>query len=165
MNIISDYKDFNTSPFLLSSLQGSNIINILEAGDSQFNDLETSLRDLYTNMQITTAVGVQLENIGKILCSPRSTLLDENYRIMLRIIAGVYRTCGQVEGFYKAIKSLYPGVWITYNPEYPAKAKIWWSSALLSGVLAQFLYLLAPAGVDILFTDDCGKLMEVYYGY
>jgi hypothetical protein len=69
--------------------------------------LEQTLYDTLTLRRISTADGVQLDNIGQILNVPRNGLTDANYQVALRGAASVLGQSGEPE----TLISTYEKIW------------------------------------------------------
>jgi hypothetical protein len=57
-----------------------NIVDLLTIFLTRYNDLETAFWALLTQRGVYSAIGKQLDNIGKLVGQPRNGLSDEDYR-------------------------------------------------------------------------------------
>lgn len=75
----------------------NNITLFLEAVLTSIQDVENALQQLYRERRIDTAVGTQLDILGKIVGQPRNGLSDDTYRRRVRARVSVNRSDGLIE--------------------------------------------------------------------
>lgn len=123
---ILDYSiTFNKNPWLIEYLKNTNIYGVLEAGDTQFNELENVFFELYLNIWLSTATGQQLDVLGVILDFARQGRDDESYRALLYTKININISSGEPESVISAARLIFGTENIEYRPEYPAKFRLW----------------------------------------
>lgn len=75
----------------------NNITKFLTAVLASVQDVENALQQLYRERRIDTAVGTQLDILGKIVGQPRQALDDDTYRRYVRARVATNRSDGLVE--------------------------------------------------------------------
>jgi hypothetical protein len=63
-------------------------------------DIEDCLWEVLEKRNIDSGIGVQLDNIGKILNRPRGGLVDDDYRIALRCEIAILRSTGTADDIF-----------------------------------------------------------------
>lgn len=122
---ISDYKNFNINPWLIEFFKESNLKDVLEIYDNQFNDLENALYDFFTKLWIEEAEGIQLDILGIHVDFARVGFDDESYRTLLKAKIQLNVSSGQPERLILAMRILFNTENIEYIPAYPAKVIMW----------------------------------------
>lgn len=91
----------------------------------QVQELEVALFDLLTERTLDTAIGEQLDVLGRILVQPRMELSDENYRALLKARVLANRSDGQAETLIGIVVLVQgAGVDVTLTEPDPATAFI-----------------------------------------
>ena len=161
MDRITDYKDYNKIPFLLSYFYDSNLVKILEAGDSQLNALETVYWDIYLQMFLVTAEGAQLDLAGIELGLARDGKTDVDYRLLLRMKSAMNVSAGNPETIITLLRDFLGCTDIALSFLYPAKIRIRQESPLVESDLRKYLLPVVPAGVglgiDVYLLDNNGN--------
>ena len=111
---------------LLFQFQGKpNIEGLLDSlGGQQIQDLEDILFDISTRLDIDVSIGVQLDNIGKIIGQARSGQNDETYRLFLKAKAGRNVSEGDIERVISVWKIITGGSLIQVVESYPAEIEL-----------------------------------------
>lgn len=136
MNQIADYTQFNQPPFLIEYFkQDTDPVRLLAIQDQQYNELETVFMDMLLYSHIDTAVGEQLDNIGRILDVNRSGRSDLSYRTVLTGKAVANTKSGTPETLIEVIRKIFEATVINYIPQFPAGFKI-----QQNGLFQLFLY-------------------------
>lgn len=78
-------------------MQGNNIEKLVATLATPFQSIENMLQQLLTERSIDTAVGAQLDVIGKIVGQPRNGLSDDDYRRYCRARIAVNNSNGVTE--------------------------------------------------------------------
>ncbi len=78
-----------------------NIVALVTALITPFQSLEEALWALLTQRSVTTAVGAQLDVLGKLVKQPRAGLDDDDYRRYIRARIATNRSDGLVEDLIK----------------------------------------------------------------
>lgn len=151
---VNDYSKFNKPPWLIEFFKGSNIIGILEAGDKQFNDLENSAYDFFTKIWLEDAEGEQLDVLGVIVGINRNGRSDIDYKTALQMKIEINVSSGQPERLIQAVRLLYGKEEIKYNPNYPAKVRIYVEDQEYTLEEAQILLLIIPVGVGLILSEE-----------
>ena len=89
-------------------------------GGQQIQDLENILFDLSTRLNIDNSVGVQLNNIGKIVGQLRNGQDDATYRLFLKAKAGRNVSEGDIERVLSIWKIITGGTDIQVIESFPA---------------------------------------------
>ena len=92
------------------------------AANTQFEEIETVLKALFDERWLDTAVGAQLDFLGRILNAPRLGRDDSSYRTILQVKSFAFTAYGKIETIIEAIKVLYMATDVEYTPDYPAGA-------------------------------------------
>lgn len=78
-------------------MQGNNTEKLVANLATPFQSLEAALQQLLTERSIDTAVGAQLDVIGRIVGQPRNSLDDETYRRYCRARIATNKSNGTIE--------------------------------------------------------------------
>ena len=151
---ITNYSQFNTSPWLIEYLKESNIVKILESSDPQFNDLEEALFDMLLELWIDTAVGEQLDVLGIHVGIDRDGRSDSDYRTVIRAQIEINISSGEPEALIQAVQILYSATYVEYVPEYPAKIRIYTDITISDPTILRPLLGIIPSGVALLYADN-----------
>jgi hypothetical protein len=81
---------------------------VLQAIGAQIQELEDAFWDLLSAFDLASAVGVQLDTLGKILGERRGGRADEDYRAALRVRILVNSSDGKIEQLYTIILGMLP---------------------------------------------------------
>lgn len=79
------------------SITGNNIEKLVATLATPFQSLENALQQLLTERSVDTAVGAQLDVIGKLVGQPRNGLVDADYRRYVRARVATNRSTGVVD--------------------------------------------------------------------
>lgn len=132
-------------------------------------ELEDGVYPLITDRFIDTAVGAQLDVIGKIVGYPRSGLLDEPYRLRLKARIAVNRSSGSLEDLITvALLMLQPETaLIKSTMHFPAGLSMDVTDVAVDAdtatVVAQFLRDAASAGVQLHVVTSASEDAETLY--
>lgn len=121
---ITDYSEFNKPVWLIEYFRESNLVDILESYDNQFDDLEQSAFEFFTDIWLDYAIGEQLDVLGVHVDIDRNGLDDESYRTLLKAKIEINVSSGEPERLISAGRSLFNTEDIEYTPEYPAKVRM-----------------------------------------
>lgn len=133
--IMEQYKE-GTAPKLCA---------FLKATGAQKDDLEAALFSIRSGLYITSAVGVQLDMLGRLFNVVRGSMNDEEYRWALRKKAAL-RSFATPEDIISVLVGIYDATDVFYVPEYPAK--FWVYAENLTGLTQLALESISPAGVQ-----------------
>jgi len=147
---IPDFSIYNKPPYLLAQFEGTNLVDILEAGDIQFNALEAAFWTLRNDMYLQTAMGIQLDVLGTILGLARNGKDDISYRTLLQVKALINTSAGTPETVIEVIRKIYNSTIIEYEHIYPAKVQIYADGDI--SVVSFFDFVLDTG--DFLVLDD-----------
>lgn len=128
---------------------------ILEALNTQANNLETALFEIRDNFTIDNAVGIQLDIIGDILGINRNGRDDNSYRILIKLKADINFSAGTPEALIRSALVLFNATEVEYFPIYPAKVRLWVNNDI--NILLTFNLELDDGG--LLELDDGGTLL------
>ena len=128
----------------------SGLIAIL--GD-RAQDLEDNLWKLYSERQIDTAIGAQLDQIGEIVGRKRGGLSDADYRKMLYGQIGINTSKASWENVTAVFSFLIGGGVVRVSPIYPAHVLLFAGINLAlvdTTLLLAIMQQIVPAGVEVL---------------
>lgn len=151
MQQITDYTALLQPRILSQYQQAKRLLGIMEAGTLQADQIEEALFQVRNGFFLATAVGVQLDTLGKIYREPRNGRTDSDYRdaIRLRAAMAISGTPDEIILFLKNFVAGAPTD-LEYQPEYPGKCVILTSDASFgTGVLDS----ISMAGVKGLMGD------------
>lgn len=150
---ITDYKDFNKNPWLIEFFKEHNILGVLEAGDNQFNELETVFYDMFTKLWIDYAEGEQLDVLGVHVGVDRNGLSDADYRLLIEAKIQINVSSGQPERVISAVRFIYDTNDIEYVPNYPAKVRIYVVGQEYTQAEALLILQILPSGVGLILSE------------
>lgn len=153
VTLVTDHEDQGVA-LLIAQFQDKPFIEILvRALMTQVQELENALWDLLTKRAIDTAVGAQLDVIGKIIGQPRGTFDEVSYRTFIRGRALVNRSSGTTDQMVELVNTLLPaGATLAVKEYFPAAFQIevtssvpdWFGNALAAMVLEAKALGVAP---------------------
>lgn len=120
---------------------------------AELNLCEQALQELLVAFDIQTAVGAQLDLLGKIFGAARGSLSDADYRgaIQSAAITSISGTQDQLIGY---IRTLIGGSSpIRVQPAYPAKVYVYTDGGPITGISQAQVNQAAPAGVAVILGD------------
>lgn len=125
VEFVSDHEDQGVA-LLISQFRNKPFIEILvRALMAQVQELEVVFFDLLVKRALDTAVGAQLDVIGRIVGQPRGTFDEDTYRTFLRGRVLVNRSSGTVDQMIELANTLLPdGASIVVREYYPAAFEI-----------------------------------------
>lgn len=108
---------------------------------ARIQGIEDALWQLFTERWIDSAVGAQLDVVGKILVQPRDSLsaTDEEYRAQLRAKVKVLTSSGTVENLYTVVRLLHPTASFAFTATYPAGFYLRQYGLAITSTMAQIL--------------------------
>lgn len=114
----------------------------------QIQDLEDAAWDVFIGRWIDSAVGVQLDAVGKYLNLARGSLDDDTYRLWLKARVKVNRSRGTPEDLIAIFHLLSEDSVITYTPMYPAGFQLDLGDAVFDSSLHDALLSFIRAATD-----------------
>lgn len=111
---------------------------MISSSASQIQDLENSVQELYSRLNIDSMSGTQLDLIGTIIGQPRSGQEDIVYRVFLKAKIGVNVSSGTIEDILSVWQILLPNADIELIENFPAEVMIT-TDAILSDAEAEFI--------------------------
>ena len=132
----------------------------LDAIVDQVQELEVAASQLYNDTRLSTAVGVNLDVLGRVVGELRAGRADEDYRAAIRTRILVNRSNGRLEDLIAIVLSLLPAAVITVA-EYQPPAVSFQVDSLGSVTFDTVYRLLAkakPCGVRLEFTAGLGTI-------
>lgn len=118
---------------------------------AQIQDLENVGFEVLTERRLDTAVGEQLDVLGRIVGEPRNDAADDDvYRLRIRARVRANISTGSVADLYSVFALLLPESDVTITPYYPAAFTVEISPSIdpdLVILYRQFLYATKAAGV------------------
>lgn len=147
MQQITDYTALLEPRVLSQYQQSKRLLGIMEAGTLQADQVEEALFQVRNGFFLATAVGAQLDTLGKIYREPRRGRTDAVYRdaIRLRAATAISGTPDEIIMFLKNFVAGTPED-IEYHPEYPGKYVVTTSNGAFTAGNA--LDVISPAGVQ-----------------
>lgn len=149
-------------------LDDNNIEGLLRDLISPVQDIEDTLWQLFIERTIYTAVGAQLDVIGRILGFPRNTPDDDIYRVYLLGQIKALRSQGTIDDLISLVQTLVSGTTGQVHLEeyFPAAVVIYVDSVVvtpdLAAAMAYFLRIAKTSGVRIILqwsADPQGSLL------
>lgn len=140
---------------LSSQFQESPVITeLLKAFLESIRDTEDGLLQLLSERGISTAIGVQLDLIGKIVNEPRMGRGDEDYRQALYIRIFINNSEGTPNEILQALRISTQATRTDYWEHHPASFHLL-SNGSVNDATAKAMKMAAPAGVgDVLVYSD-----------
>jgi hypothetical protein len=106
---------------LLEQFKGSpKLAGLLRAYIGQVQNLEDLLHTLLSERTLETAVGEQLDVLGRIVNQSRGSLDDDGYRVWLRARIALNRSSGTPEDVMGLMTRILPGQTMTLLESFPA---------------------------------------------
>lgn len=146
MQQVTDYTALLAPRVLSQYQQSKRLLGIMEAGTQQADQVEEALFQVRNGFFLATAVGVQLDILGRIYREPRLGRTDDAYRdaIRLRAATAISGTPDEIITFLRNFVAGTPED-IEYQPEYPGKYIVTTSNE--SFTTGGALDIISPAGV------------------
>lgn len=119
---ITDYTTMVQARVLAQYQQSKRLLGIMEAGTLQADQIEEAIFQVRNGFFLATAVGVQLDTLGKIYRESRNGRTDSDYRdaIRLRAATAISGTPDEIILFLRNFVTGAPSD-LQYQPEYPGK--------------------------------------------
>lgn len=130
-------------------------VQVLQLLTKQCEDIETAIFEFLNEFSIDTAVGAQLDLIGRLVGLNRNGRDDASYRTLLQIKVEINFSAGTPESLLKAAVALYDASNVQYTPIYPAKVQLWTDGDI---GLFQVFNLELDVVNDLMELDDGGIL-------
>lgn len=153
VELVTDHEDQGVA-LLIAQFKDQSFIEILvRALMEQVQELEDTLWDLLTKRAIDTAVGAQLDVIGKIVGQERGTFDEDTFRTFIRGRVLVNRSSGTTDQMVELVNTLLPdGASLVVKEYFPAAFQIqvtgsvpdWFGNALAAIVLEAKALGVAP---------------------
>jgi len=126
-----------------------NIQALLDAYIQQVQEIENALFQLLENRTLETAVGVQLDNLGRLIGQARGELSDADYRILLRARILANKSNGTIDDIVEMLQIATSGSSVGLQEFEPAAMIITLTSFGSSNavLLANLIADARPAGV------------------
>lgn len=131
-------------------------VQVLQTLTKQCEDIELAIYEFFTEFSINTAVGNQLDLIGRIVGLDRDGRDDDSYRTLLKIKIEINFSAGTPESLIKTAVSLYSAANVQYVPIYPAKVQLWTDGTI--GLYQEYDLELDVPG-DLMELDDGGTMV------
>lgn len=97
-----------------------NLSSVLTALVEQLQELDTVTMDLYTDRWLSSAIGVQLDIIGKIVGEQRQGRTDDDYRDAIKVRIGINLGNGTAEDVIEVVRSFFDDMTVQVIDYYPA---------------------------------------------
>jgi len=150
---IADYSaKFNQAPTLIQAFRGTDVERVLEAVDFNLNSLEQAFFDVMLNIWLDTAVGVQLDVLGRHVGIARQGYDDESYRVLLRVQVALNQSAATPESLIAVMKAVYGATDVYYYPVFPAKCVLWQNGA--AGLVTLYDFTLENGDLFVLDNGD-----------
>ena len=133
-----------------------------------FQEAEDMLWSLYTDRRLDTAVGAQLDLLGKIVGEKRDGLSDTDYRAIIRVKIKVLRSTGSAKDLMVIAQLFLVSNDFTYSEHYPAAVEfvvLQVTTITQRILLKNFLIKAKSGGVRLDVVDGSGGLgVRFHYG-
>lgn len=139
------------------------IENLLRAFAGPSQPIESALWQLLTQRFITTAIGVQLDFIGKIVGQPRLGLDDDSYRRYIRARVAAHKSRGTTEELIKVATLVLLDIPVTIRVEREGTATVQVTlegnivAADIAGIVVSFLRQAVGAGIRVVLVTEPGN--------
>jgi len=131
---------------------------VTEAIAEQIQDLQDTIYQLLTEKHLNSAIGAQLDVLGRIIGRPRRGYNDQQYRDLLKLQVGINTSTGAPGSVVPIIKTITGSSTVDIFEDYPAAASAVVNGNNVSSELLSELELTGPAGVDMsiraIYGDD-----------
>ena len=114
---------------------------------SEIQNIEDSMFDVYSYRGIYTAIGAQLDIVGKIVGETRNGKNDTSYRIAILARIKLNVSAGEPNSIIDAIKQLMSPTMISFTEPYPAFFTVFIQSSINIPNIAAIIKEISPAGV------------------
>jgi hypothetical protein len=114
---------------------------LVEITGARAQILEDALWQLFTERSVETAVGEQLDMLGRVVGQPRQSFADDDYRLHIRARVKLNRSSGTVPELLEIFRLVTPGgTTLKFVPRFPAGFRL--SLGVTGFTSAQILLLL-----------------------
>lgn len=151
---ITNHGDLAVSKFLEQFKTLPRFETLMRILTDQVQEIEVVLWDLLTERALNTAIGVQLDVIGRIVGQGRLGLEDDDYRVLLQARILVNRSDGEIETMLQLVRLMVdPDDDTTLTEPEPASMLIVTDTAISFDASLAFLMLnlAKAAGVRLVF--------------
>jgi hypothetical protein len=118
------WKGFNKPPYYQQWLTKDATLKLATFGDKGLCEIDAHILSLINQWDLDNEKGLGLDRIGKLLVEPRNGLVDDDYRILLKLCILLNNCTGTVNDIIKVIKFLYSSDVVHIMPNYPAAITI-----------------------------------------
>lgn len=122
---------------------------IMNAIASELQELSDAIYDVMTEIDVNSAVGAQLDLLGKIYGRSRDGYGDEAYRSLLKMQIGINVSNGTINPMIAIIKSVTDSTKVDMFEDYPAAVSAVVNGGTVNAELLAELESVASAGVDM----------------
>jgi hypothetical protein len=131
----------------------SRVAGMIKMIADEMNLAEDALQELLHAFDITTAVGDQLDLLGKIFGAARLGLSDAAYRPVI-LLAATTAMSGTPEQVIAFVRSVVGGsAPIRLQTVAPAKVMLYYDTGVITGVTTSQIEQVLPAGVGVILAD------------
>jgi hypothetical protein len=149
---ITDYTIF--SDLLISAYQNKpNTIGLVKADLANGTDIENAIFEIWTLYYLSTATGVQLDNIGAIVGIARDGRTDTEYREVIQARAILNTMSGTPEAMIQACQLLLSATQV-HVQNYPGAVLIIYVNVPVTQTQFTSLSSFLPAGVGLIVNDS-----------
>lgn len=121
VDLITDHADLARDRLAEQFKNQPQLAALLDTLNLQVQDIENALWQLLTERGMTTAVGAQLDVLGRIVGQPRQGQSDETYRLYLKARVLLNLSSGSTEDIYGIFHALVStSTTLEVRPQYPA---------------------------------------------
>ena len=122
---------------------------IMNAIASELQELSDAIYDVMTEIDVNSAVGAQLDLLGKVYGRSRDGYGDEAYRSLLKMQIGINVSNGTINPMIAIIKSVTDSTKVDMFEDYPAAVSAVVNGGTVNAELLAELESVASAGVDM----------------
>lgn len=124
-------------------------------------EAEDMFWSLYTDRRLDSAVGAQLDVLGRIVLEKRDGRSDDDYRAIIRVKVKVLRSNGSAADLMAICDLMLQGTAYAYNEHYPAAilVEVLATPVFAVSLLARFLRLAKAGGVRLDVTNPASSNM------
>lgn len=153
LTFVDNYGEL-TKELLYSQYKGDrspNLQAVIDAFSKPQNEIEQVLSDLYTQLDLDSAIGEQLDGLGQIIGLPRNGLNDDDYRTALKFKIQLNKSFGQPELLISALRFFTNSTIVELFESYPAGLFAFINGTTGLEKLTTNMNRLALGGVDFMY--------------
>lgn len=141
---IKDHKEQATNRILYQFIEKPNLLSLLSGWMKGVQTTEESLFDLLNERSIDTAIGTQLDNVGKIVGAIRGGRSDSSFREFIKLKILINTSEGTPNDLLEILSLITGGSIVKYFPHYPVGGNLYTNGSTIPSDLASTLTKSSP---------------------